>query len=307
MHYISQLLVNKFYSAKHFENLMKYEDKVGNELKLQRFQMLQDIAEELSGEITFPTTFDLTIRLRDTLSNPNWTGDQIADLLAIEPLISSRLLGLVNSAAYNATGSEITDIKTAIVRLGIKVVRHTALSIALQQMTRAKSMHVFKDISQQLWDHSIRTASTAYVLSKHYGTYNPDEAMLAGMVHDIGAFYLLYRASQYEELIARPDSVNHLVFRWHEGIGSILLEALGVPEEIIVAIREHDIPRPEKVRIKTLSDIIYVANILAGSVFELGYIDDVVIEKQIYECSKAYDDLTQEIDQYENELRKIFS
>ncbi|NNJ90826.1 MAG: HDOD domain-containing protein [Gammaproteobacteria bacterium] len=286
---------------------MKYEDKVGDALKQQRFQMLQDIAEELSGEISFPTTFDLTIRLRDTLSNPDWTGDQVAELLKVEPLISSRLLGLVNSAAYNTTGSEITDIKTALVRLGINIVRNTALSIAIQQMRRAKSLHVFKDLSQQLWDHSIRTASTAYVLSKHYGTYNPDEAMLAGMIHDIGAFYLLYRASQYEELIARPDTVKHLIFRWHEGIGSLLLETLGVPEEIIIAIREHDVPRPNKIIIKTLSDIIYVANILAGSEFELGFIDYNVNEQKLYEVIREYDGMTEEVDQYENELRTIFS
>jgi len=286
---------------------MKYEDKVGDALKQQRFKMLQDIAEELSGEITFPTTFDLTIRLRDTLSSPDWTGDQVAELLALEPLISSRLLGLVNSAAYNTTGTEITDIKRAVVRLGMNVVRNTALSIAIQQMRRAKSMLVFKDISQQLWDHSIRTASAAYVLSKHFGAYNPDEAMLAGMIHDIGAFYLLYRASQYEELVARPDTVKHLVFRWHEGIGSILLETLGVPDEIILATREHDVPRPNKVTIKTLSDIIYVANILSGSAFELEFIDDVDIEQKTFEFAREYEELTKEIDQHENELRTIFS
>jgi len=241
---------------------MKYEDKVGDELKQQRFQMLQDIAEELSGEITFPTTFDLT---------------------------------------------EITDIKRAVVRLGMNVVRNTALSIAIQQMRRAKSMLVFKDLSQQLWDHSIRTASSACILARHYGAYNPDEAMLAGMIHDIGAFYLLYRASQYEELVARPDTVKHLVFRWHEGIGSILLETLGVPEEIILATREHDVPRPDKVTVKTLSDIIYVANILSGSAFELEYIDDVAIEQKIIELTQKYEGLSEEIDQYEAELRTIFS
>lgn len=286
---------------------MKYEDKVGEALKKQRFQMLQDIAEELSGEITFPTTFDLTIRLRDTLSNPDWTGDHVAELLTLEPLISSRLLGLVNSAAYNTTGTEITDIKRAVVRLGINVVRNTALSIAIQQMRRAKSMLVFKDISQQLWDHSIRTASAAYVLSRHFGAYNPDEAMLAGMIHDIGAFYLLYRASQYEELVARPDTVKHLVFRWHEGIGSILLETLGVPEEIVLATREHDVPRSNKITVKTLSDIIYVANILSGSAFELECMDDVDIQQKTDEITGEYEGLTDEIDQYETELRTIFS
>ena len=62
---------------------------------------------------------------------------------------------------------------------------------------------------------------------------NPDQAFLAGLVHDLGAFYMLYRAAQYEELRMRPDTVKYLMLQWHEGIGVSLLNALGLPEEII--------------------------------------------------------------------------
>ena len=47
-------------------------DKVGEALKAQRFQMLEDIARELSsGSVVFPTCFDAALRLRKELQNPD--------------------------------------------------------------------------------------------------------------------------------------------------------------------------------------------------------------------------------------------
>lgn len=286
---------------------MDVEDKTAEMLKDQRFQMLRDIAEELSGEINFPTSFDLTIRLRDTLQNPNWTLDQVAALLSVEPLISARLMGLANSAAYNTSGTKITDIKTAVVRLGLNLVKSTALAIAADQMLRAKSMSVFSELSQWLWDHSLRTASAAYVFSKHHSSHNPEEAMLAGMIHDIGSFYMLYRASQYDELRSRPDTVKYLITQWHEHIGYTLLDALGMPEEISDAIREHDLPRPVPHQLRSLADTIYIANLFAGGSYEWQFIDSISDDQMIDSLDNMYTDLTEEIDNYEREIRAVFS
>lgn len=286
---------------------MLAEDVTEEMLKNQRFQMLQDIADEFSGEINFPTSFDLTIRLRDALENPDWTLEKIATIISMEPLISARLLGLANSVAYNASGPEITDIKTAVVRLGLKLVRSTALAIAVDQMLHAKSVSVFKEHADWLWNHSMRTASAAYVLSKHHSTYNPDEAMLAGMIHDIGAFYMLYRASQYEELRIRPDTVKYLATRWHEQIGFSLLETLGMPEEITRAIKEHDLPRPVPATLRNLGDIIYVANLMAGGTDEWQYMDCIKDNQFIEVTDEKYTSLIEEIDSYEKELRAAFS
>ena len=64
--------------------------------------------------------------------------------------------------------------------------------------------------------------------------------MLAGLIHDLGAFYMLYRAAQYDELRRRPDTIKHVIVHWHESIGVSLLNALGLPEEIILATEDHD-------------------------------------------------------------------
>ena len=239
-------------------------DKSGQHLNAQRFQMLEDIARELAGEVAFPTSFDLVTRLRKALQDPNYSLDQIAALLALEPLISARLISLANSAAYNTSGQEVRDVKKAVSRLGLNNVRSAAMAIAMNQLLRSKDMVAFDEVAKKLWQHSLHTASAAYVLAKNLTKLNPDEAMLAGMVHDLGGFYMLYRATQYAELRTRPDSVTYVIAQWHESIGHSLLLALGLPEEVADAMRDHDQPRDLPEVPRNLADIIYVANLLAG-------------------------------------------
>lgn len=286
---------------------MTDSDKMGEELKAQRFQMLKDIAEELKGDIIFPTSFDTIIRLRDILKNENWSLEAVATALGTEPLVASRLVGMANSAAYNTNGTAITDVKRAVMRLGINTVRTTATAIATKQIRAAMSMSVFSDLSERLWKHSLRTASAAFILCKHNPVCDPDEAMLAGMVHDLGAFYMLYRASQYQELCERPDTVKYMIIQWHENIGYTLLEALGMPEEIVEAVHEHDQPRSAPTTMRNLSDIIYVANLLAGGVFEWQYLDSSSCDDLVTKLDSRYTDLLDEIDQHEAEIQGIFS
>ncbi len=106
--------------------------------------------------------------------------------------MASRLVAMANSAAYHTGGPEVTDVRRAVMRLGINLVRAAAFSIATKQIRTATAMSVFNELSERLWGHSLRTASAAYILSKHHSVGNPDEAMLAGMIHDLGAFYMLY-------------------------------------------------------------------------------------------------------------------
>lgn len=286
---------------------MEVDDKKGEALKTQRFQMLQDIAKELSEEIVFPTSFDVVVRLREVLSDPDWSLEQVTGMLSTEPLIASRLVALANSAAYHTGGAPVTHVKTAVMRLGIELVRNTALVIATNQIRCAKSMSVFAEFSQRLWDHSLRTASFAHVIARHHTPVNPDEAMLTGMIHDIGGFYMLYRASQYDELRSRPDTVKHLITQWHEHIGYTLLSALGMPDEITEAVREHDEPRPVPATPRSLADVIYIANLLAGGTFEWQYMDHDFDDQVIAGLNEKFAPLTEEVDRYEGEIRAVFN
>lgn len=249
------------------------KDKIGEALKAQRFQMLEDIAKELAGEVVFPTYFDAAFRLRDALQDPDISIAHVAELVSLEPLIAAKLLHLANSVLYSQNGMPAKDLQAAISRLGLNVVRTTALAIAMNQLLRSKAILPFKEQARMLWEHSLQTAVAARQLARAHTRVNPEEALLAGLVHDLGAFYMLYRAAQYPELCTRPETVKYLIVQWHESIGVTLLQALGLPEEIVEATIDHDQPRVVPDPPRTLTDVLYVANVLAGDHFEWIYQD----------------------------------
>jgi HD-like signal output (HDOD) protein len=279
-------------------------DKKGEELERQRFTLLQDIAAELSGETTFPTCFDLVIRLRKALQDQSQTIDQIATIISTEPLIPLRLIHLANSALYSR-GQEVKDVKAAINRLGLQHVRTTAMAIAMEQLIRSREMAIFEEVTLKIWNHSLSTACAAYVIAKRMTKFNADEAMLAGLVHDLGAFFLLYRFAQYEELRLRPVSAVHLAARWHESIGYTLLQALGIPEEIAAAMIDHDCRRLLPESPVSLADVVYAANAMSGGMASWLLGDEAEASQWPgpMDVGEGYQALRGEIAEYESEMR----
>ena len=282
-------------------------DKKGDELKAQRFEMLADIAKELSGEVIFPTYFDAVLRLRKVLQDSSLSIIEIAAAVSMEPLIGAKLLHLANSVAFNPAGLEVVDLKSALTRLGVNAVRTTAMSIVMSQLMRAKGMANFAELTHALWDHSIKTAAAARIIAKNLTRLNPEEAMLAGLIHDLGAFYMLYRATQYEELRHRPDSVRYLIIQWHESIGVSLLNAIGIPEEIVDATVDHDQVRSTPSPIRSLPEVVYVANMLAGGHFEWLMQNQSDYPADLILLNEKYDYLLPEIDALVVEMRTSFS
>jgi HD-like signal output (HDOD) protein len=197
-------------------------------------------------------------------------------------------------------------MKSAITRLGLNAVRSTAMAIVMSQLLRAKGMADYTSLTHSLWEHSIKTACAAKVIAKNHTKFNPDEAFLAGLVHDLGAFYMLYRATQYDELRSRPDSVKYLIIQWHESIGVSLLGALGMPEEIVNATVDHDQLRTCPPVVRNLSDVIYIANMLAGGHFEWLLQDQQDEPADLIELNAKFDYLMPEIEIILSEMKNCF-
>lgn len=227
------------------------------------FRILDDIARDLSGDINFPICLDAAILIRNTLKDPFANLDKVVQAVSIDPLISSKLLRLANSVIYNPSGKPIAEMSSAISRLGFEVVRTISLAVAMDQMLKSRNMGTCTEIARKAWAHSVNVAAIARVLARRLIRVNPDEAMLAGLVHDIGIFYLLYRATEYSEYRDNQPRLLELLRGWHEGIGEKLLHILGLPERITDAVREHDhlqnVETPCTVR-----DLLYFSNLLAG-------------------------------------------
>jgi len=205
-------------------------------------RLLEQIALELSApEVVFPTSFELTIRVQALLKDPNVSIEKLSEFIGTEPLMSSRIIAYANSAALRGVGPEIVDLHSAIMRIGLDAVRSVSYTLAVEQLIRSKHMLPFQDLSSKIWEHSLAVAAIARRLARQ-SRMNAEKAFFMGMVHDIGAFYLLFRCSMNEEIAKDREVLIQLVYYWHDGIGHALLSAMNQSEDILTAVQDHEAP-----------------------------------------------------------------
>jgi putative nucleotidyltransferase with HDIG domain len=227
------------------------------------YRFLQVLATDLSSKnITFPTFTGATIRVRTALSDPSIDADRLARVISIEPLLPARLIQIANSVAMNPGGKPVTDVRAAVLRVGHDVVRSTAIALALEQLRAAKDVQIFHEQAEWVWRHSLEVAAIAYVLAKKQSRLNPDEALFAGLVHDIGRFYLLARASAYPELVAHPGELEALIQEWHPSIGQAVLHEFRLSEATLKAVSDHE-DHHAAIPPRLLVDVITIANRVA--------------------------------------------
>lgn len=270
------------------------------------FKILEDIAKDLSGnEITFPTFLDITFQVRSALKDPNLSVEQLAKLVGAEPLMSAKIIRMANSVALNPSGREVADVKSAILRVGMEAVRTVSFAVAMEQLLKSKHMQAFEGISKKLWVHTSHVAALCRVLARKVAKINGDEAMFAGLVHDLGVFYLMSRAANFPEMVNDPVELHALLVGWHDSIGHALLSALGLPESVLVAVQAHETDR-EIAAVKTLSDVLYVANKIANRTScwrdpELDFVVDTSMLESIFDA----DTLAEIIEESQEEVQSL--
>lgn len=231
------------------------------------FKFIEGLARDLSTKtLIFPTSLNATMRIRSVLNDPSATIEKIAHIVGIEPVLSATLLKISNSAAINTGSKRITDLHMAIARLGFAMVRNVAISVGMRQLSQTTPAVGANPHMEKLWKHSVLVAALGYVLAKKLPRLNPDEAMLAGLLHDIGTFYILTRAKSYPDLFANEATIAEITRQWHTEIGQAILESWEIPEEIANAVHDHELLVRTHANPADLTDVVMVANILAEQI-----------------------------------------
>jgi len=207
------------------------------------YRFFQDIALDLSRrELKFPTFLDAALRVRLVVSKQDASSNEVAQAVRGEPLLSARVVSMANSVAVNPSGKNVTDLKSAVLMIGHNSVRSLAASLAIAQIAQAQALEPFADECRQVWEHSMEVGALAFVLARRRGKVDPEEALFAGLVHDLGHFYLLYRATQFPEVMEGDRAELHALIReWHPGIGAGLLQNLRMSERLVRAVDEHEL------------------------------------------------------------------
>jgi HD-like signal output (HDOD) protein len=199
--------------------------------------LAQLAANANAGEVIFPTTAEMALKIQRVLDDPDCSADQLARLVQADPLLAARVVAIANSVIYNRSGQTVADIKSAVSRLGFKTLRVLAASVVVRQMEGMARTPEHRQMAIQLWERTAHVAALSNVIARRVTHQDPDTAFFAGIVHEVGGFYLIARAKDFPGLLEGEEGS---LIAWDEGgaaeVGRAVLKRLGVPVAVMEAM-----------------------------------------------------------------------
>lgn len=198
--------------------------------------ILDDIAK---NRLEFPTLPEVALRVRKLVEDPNVTTVQVSRVISADATLTSRLLQVANSAMFSGMPA-LDNVKAAVNRLGLALVRNMVTCVVMRSLYSPRYTPAVKIRLQELWRHSTKVAAYSHALAKPFPHLRRDEAMLAGLIHDIGALPILTRAAKIPDIANNPDKLQLVVERLHGDIGRLVLQTWRFPEALVTVAAEHD-------------------------------------------------------------------
>jgi HD-like signal output (HDOD) protein len=181
-----------------------------------------------NDDLVLPTLPEVALNIRQAAENPDISISHLSKVIGRDTALSARLIKVVNSPLLRAT-QEVTDLHTAITRLGTNYSSNLAIGLVMEQIFHARSEAVEQKM-REVWRRSLEVAGVSYALCRNHSQLKPDQAALGGLVHQIGVLPILTYAEDHYELLSDPVSLDHVIDSIHPLLGTKLLSGWDFPE-----------------------------------------------------------------------------
>jgi HD-like signal output (HDOD) protein len=227
------------------------------------FSFVERLAQDLRDErLELPAFPEAVLRIQRALQSPDTSTDDVVRILSSEPALAARLLRIANSVEFRRADQDITDLRQAVSRMGFNMVRSVSVAFAMRQLRRKDSYSpAAKAQLEQAWTDSLNVSATCFVIAKRFAKSNPDQALLAGLLHVLGRLYIIMRSKDSPEV--SDAEMREVIDGWHAAIGKAILESWGLPETLQDAVAHQDEYETELEGAVCLTDILIAGKLLA--------------------------------------------
>lgn len=266
---------------------------------------------------TLPAVAQKIMRLID---DPESNIEDLSKVIAYDPALCTRILKVINSSFYGMP-QQIGSIDRAVTLLGLNAIKNIAIASSLNKVFKPNQIGSNFN-AYDLWLHSIAVAAGARKVAKKAGFKLPDEAFLAGLVHDIGIMVEMQACPQeFSEIVDSLAKDQSLSFReveqrvlgtTHEAFGAALCKSWNFPTHLGDVVGHHHDPTslPESERL--LPAIVHVADIMAAQI-GAGYTRTVevkVVAPELLDllnlCESDIDTLMEDLPDAIQETQQLF-
>lgn len=227
---------------------------------------LETLIQEIETIPPLPTTVTKALQI---IQLPESNAKELAKVLSEDQSITTTLLKYANSAYYGLS-RKVSTLSEATVILGFSTIRSLLLAAAVNK-TINQEVPGYSLSRGALWQHSIQSAMIAKNLARKCGFPFPEQAFVAGLIHDIGKVVLnTYVGTQYQEIIDLVqkeqipfmEAEKRILGFSHAEVGAKLAAKWDLPNELVEAIACHHSPL-EAATAPQLTALVHVADAVA--------------------------------------------
>lgn len=202
--------------------------------------LIEKILEDITNNrLEFPMLPEIAIRVRKLVDDPNTSTSQLAKAISTEPVLTTRLIRVANGAMFGNL-PRVDNPASAVKRMGYLLVKNLVTSFTLRTLNQNKLPAPLKKELQIHWQHNTKVAALSHVIAKKFTNLNPEEAMMAGLLHDIGVLPILTCAKSFPEFVQKPALLEAVIQRLHSELGRIILQSWRFPQAFIDAASHHE-------------------------------------------------------------------
>lgn len=221
-------------------------------------KLFQRLCQEIrDNRLILPSLPEIATQVREMTARSDCTSDELAQVISRDPAMSARLLKVANSSALRG-GAPINTVRNAVARLGLKLVRSLITQLSILQLL---STERDKQQTRAFVESGLRIGGICHALAEPHAHLDSEQAMLAGLVHDIGKIPLRQYMAKVQKLQDNAPLGQEVYLRMHPPIGAFLLESWKFPPELVQVAAEHEQltrdPGPEP----DYTDLVIAANI----------------------------------------------
>ena len=198
-----------------FEVIEIEQTREESELTLQLFK------DMTADSVNLPSLPDVALRIQQAFNDESVDVDSISHIIQSDPAITAKLIMVANSALYQGSGN-FDSLNRAVVRLGLETTKQLVISYALKDLFKSNSK-IINGRMQALWQHSRKVASLSKILAGLTAKFDPELALLAGLVHDLGEIAILQYAQEHSSLCDDEEKLLQVVKNLRPQITSMLL------------------------------------------------------------------------------------
>ena len=221
--------------------------------------------EEITGLISLP---EIYLKVRRLMDDETSDIDDFAQVIVVDPNLSTRVLKMVNSA-YFGFPEPVDSITRAINLIGIQQLHNMVLGVAA-----IASLDLPNDILplKPFWHNSLYTGVLSQQMAGRLKLPRSDRMFMAGLLHEVGHLVLCAKLPDHARETIRVSvqtgqplyQVQHQILGCHYGdIGAMLLANWNLSPGLQDLVRYHPQPAAQTAP-QAETTLLHLAHAYAG-------------------------------------------